>query len=69
MFITVYLLSSQMKLITEGVISSASYSDLTFLLVVRMFCRLWLLCPIAVAGVIFKYLLMASSVRPGYVAK
>jgi hypothetical protein len=49
--------------------SSSSDSDLTFLLVDRMFCHFWFMWPIAVAGVIFKYLLTASSVKPGNVAR
>jgi hypothetical protein len=34
-----------------------------------MFWHLWFMCPIAVAGVSFKYVLIAFSVRPGQVMR
>jgi hypothetical protein len=35
----------------------------------RMFWRLWFICPIAVAGVSFKCVLIASSVKLGQVIR
>jgi hypothetical protein len=51
------------------VVSSKSEVMATDLLVERMFCCFLFMCPIAIAGVSFKSLLISSSVIPGQVAR
>jgi hypothetical protein len=54
----------------EGVTFLISMSDvIEFLEVDKIFLCRWFMCPIAVAGVIFKCLLIACSVKPSQVVR
>jgi hypothetical protein len=50
-------------------VSSYMSEVIESLKVEQMFLRRWFMCPIAVAGVIFKCLLISCSVSPGQVAR